>query len=83
MPYLHDSLDQALITALRKNARASISHLAEQLNVSRGTVQNRLDRLVSSGVILGFTIRTHDSLKTNSIRAIMSVQLTGKSTSSY
>ena len=67
--YLHDSVDQALIAILRADGRASIATLAKQLNVSRGTVQNRLDRLVDSGAILGFTIRVHDELETDVIRA--------------
>lgn len=78
--YLHDSVDKALIAALRTDARASISTLAKKLNVSRGTVQNRLDRLIDSGAILGFTIRVHDELETDIIRAIMMIEVVGKST---
>lgn len=78
--YLHDSVDKALIAALRSDARASISTLAKQLNVSRGTVQNRLDRLVESGAIVGFTVRVHDELQSDVIKAIMTIEVVGKST---
>jgi len=78
--YLYDSVDKALIAILRADARASISKLAKLLQVSRGTVQNRLDRLISSGAILGFTIRAHDELETDVIKAIMMIEVVGKST---
>ena len=79
-PYLHDHLDRELLALLRKDARTPISNLAKQLNVSRGTVQNRLDRLVSSGAIIGFTVRAHDELESDSIRAVMMIEVVGKST---
>ncbi|SEK99015.1 transcriptional regulator, AsnC family [Colwellia chukchiensis] len=80
-PYLHDRLDQELIALLRADARASISTLSGQLNVSRGTVQNRLDRLISSGAILGFTVRAHSAIETDAIKAIMMIEVVGRSTS--
>ncbi|MBH0025925.1 Lrp/AsnC family transcriptional regulator [Pseudoalteromonas sp. SWN29] len=80
-PYIYDSLDNALIAELRKDGRASISALANTLKVSRGTIQNRLDRLVSSGAILGFTVRVHEHIETEAVRAIMMVEVVGKSTS--
>lgn len=78
--YLYDSVDKALIAILRTDARSSISKLAKLLHVSRGTVQNRLDRLIDSGAILGFTIRAHDELETDVIKAIMMIAVVGKST---
>jgi len=78
--YLYDSVDKELIAMLRTDARASISTLAKLLHVSRGTVQNRLDRLIDSNAILGFTIRAHDELETDVVKAIMMIEVTGKST---
>lgn len=80
-PYLHDELDRQLIAILRSDGRASISHLADKLKVSRGTVQNRIDRLVSSGAILGFTIRAHEAIESDVVRAVMMIEVVGKSTS--
>lgn len=81
MPYLYDDLDKQLIAILRGDGRAPISKLAEQLKVSRGTVQNRLDRLQSSGAILGFTIRAHKEVEKGKVRAVMMIEVVGKSTS--
>mgnify|MGYP000588166434 CR=1 FL=1 len=78
--YLYDSIDKELIAILRTDARASISKLAKLLHVSRGTVQNRLDRLIACGAILGFTVRAHDQLETDVVKAIMMIEVVGKST---
>ena len=45
--HVYDQLDRDLISLLRHDGRAPLSKLADILKVSRGTVQNRLDRLVS------------------------------------
>ncbi|TIS06957.1 MAG: AsnC family transcriptional regulator, partial [Mesorhizobium sp.] len=37
--------EQALLTLLRANARASTAELARKLGVSRTTVQSRIERL--------------------------------------
>ncbi len=79
-PYLFDAVDKELVAILRSDARASISKLAKMLQVSRGTVQNRLDRLTSTGAILGFTIRAHDELETDIVKAVMLIEVVGKST---
>ena len=44
-----DTIDRRLLAILRTDGRASISKLAELLKISRGTVQNRIDRLTAEG----------------------------------
>lgn len=75
-----DDLDRRLIAELRADGRASLSELAKRLGVSRGTVQNRLDRLIESEVILGFTVRLKSVADDDRIRAIMMIEVAGKST---
>lgn len=48
-----DETDRALIALLTENARAPVALLARRLDLARTTVQARLDRLESSGVIRG------------------------------
>lgn len=79
--YIFDDLDKELISILRHDGRAPLSKLAEILNVSRGTIQNRLDRLLLSGALLGFTVRTREDYDDDGVHAIMSIEVTGKSTS--
>jgi len=75
-----DPLDQRLIALLRADGRASMSQLAAALHVSRGTAQNRLDRLIQAGVILGFTVRVRQDIDERLIRALTTIQLAGKTT---
>ena len=75
-----DALDQRLIALLRADGRAPVSQLAVALQVSRGTAQNRLDRLIQDGVILGFTVRVRRDIDEHLIRALMTIQLAGKTT---
>ncbi|MDV7143816.1 Lrp/AsnC family transcriptional regulator [Tropicimonas sp. TH_r6] len=75
-----DALDRELVAILRRDGRAPLSKLAEILGVSRGTVQNRLDRMLASGTLLGFTVRVREDADTEAIRAVMLVEVVGKST---
>ena len=68
-----DDLDRRLVRLLRDNARSPLATLAKALRVSRGTVQNRIDRLRAGGVLLGFTIRTGDNGEAGRVRAIASI----------
>jgi DNA-binding Lrp family transcriptional regulator len=75
-----DDLDQRLIALLRADGRAPISQIATALHVSRGTAQNRLDRLIQAGVIQGFTVRVRKDIDERLIRALTTIQLAGKTT---
>ena len=75
-----DELDREMIALLRADGRAPISKLADLLGVSRATVQNRLDRLLHSGAVLGFTPRVREDHVENAVRAVMMIEVVGKST---
>jgi DNA-binding Lrp family transcriptional regulator len=79
--YMYDTLDRELISLLRSDGRAPLSKLADILKVSRGTVQNRLDRLIESGTLHGFTVRVREDYEQDSISAFMTIEVVGKSTS--
>ena len=53
--YKIDRIDAALLEELQVNARIGVVELSRRLEIARGTVQTRIDRLVASGVIRGFT----------------------------
>ena len=72
-----DTLDTQLISLLRDNARTPISTLATQLKVSRGTVQNRIDKLLEERILLGFTVRTTPEAASHRIRAVTMVRTEG------
>jgi DNA-binding Lrp family transcriptional regulator len=73
-----DELDRQLIALLRRDGRLSAAGLAKSLRVSRGTVQNRIDRLAARGVILGFTVRLHEDAEPGQVRALMSIAVEGR-----
>lgn len=69
--------DHRLIAALKKDGRASVTTLAGLLNVSRATVQSRMERLLSTGVIQRFTIELDAVGSLDLIRAVMMIELQG------
>lgn len=73
-----DDLDNALISALRIDGRAPLSKLADITGVSRGTVQNRLERMLDTGLITGFTVRTREMPEMRKVRAISLIEVAGK-----
>src|SRR3990167_167854 len=75
-----DQLDQQLIALLRQDARLSVADLAHKLQVSRGTVTNRLRKLEDTQVIVGYTVRLRPESQPERIRAWMSVQVEGNQT---
>jgi DNA-binding Lrp family transcriptional regulator len=78
--YVPDDLDRRIIAQLRIDGRASLSKLSDLLGVARGTVQNRLDRLMQTGTLTGFTVRVREDFDAQTVRAIMMIEVTGKST---
>ncbi len=61
--------DEQLLAILRENARASTAEIARRLQLSRTTVQNRIERLERQGVIGGYTVRANDDYESSRIRA--------------
>ncbi|HEX3919037.1 MAG TPA: Lrp/AsnC family transcriptional regulator [Caulobacteraceae bacterium] len=76
-----DDIDRQLIAALRADARTPAATLAKLVKVSRGTVQNRIARLMREGEILGFTLRTPPDSDPHRVRAVMSIAIEGERTS--
>ena len=72
-----DDTDRQLLSLLRDDARASVASLAKVLRVSRGTVQNRLNRLEADGTVVGYTVRLKPQVLGHRIRAFMTVAVEG------
>lgn len=71
-----DDIDRRLIGLLRENARLPVASLAKTLGVSRGTVQNRIDRLISQGILQGFTVKAKPEAE--GMRAVMLLSIEGE-----
>lgn len=52
-----DDIDTSLIALLAENARLPVATLARKLGLARTTVQARIERLETNGIIAGYTLR--------------------------
>ena len=64
-----DDLDRGIIAQLGADARISVAVLARRLKVARSTIQARLERLETTGMIAGYTVRLGEAARQGRIRA--------------
>ncbi len=50
-----DELDRGVIACLLRDARSTYAEIGQQVNLSAPAVKRRVDRLIASGTIRGFT----------------------------
>ncbi|MFB6216404.1 MAG: Lrp/AsnC family transcriptional regulator [Candidatus Aenigmatarchaeota archaeon] len=53
-----DDIDREIVSILRRDGRRSYTDIADDLNVSEGTVRNRVKRMKEEGDIQKFTVIT-------------------------
>ena len=73
-----EETDQRLIAELRRDGRASLSDLAERLNLSRATIRTRMERLMARGEIAGFTVVTRGDVTAAPVRGLMMIGIEGR-----
>ncbi len=61
--------DRALLALLSENARMPVAELARRLGLSRTTVQARIERLETEGVIAGYGLKLSESYLSGLVRA--------------
>lgn len=64
-----DELDRSLLALLGADARMSVATLARRLKVARSTIQARLERLETTGIIAGYTLKLGEAARQGRIRA--------------
>jgi DNA-binding Lrp family transcriptional regulator len=69
-----DELDGGILSLLGADARMSVATLARRLKVARSTIQARLERLETGGVIAGYTVKLGEGARQG--RLLASVLLT-------
>ena len=70
-----DELDRSLIGLLSADARISVATLARRLKVARSTIQARLERLETSGIIAGYTLKLGEAAREGRLRASVLVTI--------
>lgn len=53
-----DHVDNAILTVLRHDARASVNEVAQQVHISRANAYARIKRMTDDGVIVGYRVVT-------------------------
>ncbi|WP_151720737.1 Lrp/AsnC family transcriptional regulator [Gemmobacter serpentinus] len=64
-----DEMDRTIIGLLGADARMSVATLARRMKVARSTVQARLERLETTGVIAGYTLKLGEAARQGRLRA--------------
>jgi len=64
-----DDLDREIVSILREDARTPYTEIAEEVGISEGTVRNRVEGLLESGVIERFTVAT----RTGNVKAMVEI----------
>lgn len=72
-----DNLDRRIIDELRRNSRAGFGDIGSSVGLSASAVKRRVDRLVSDGVIRGFTIHVDPSTEGLGTEAYVELFCTG------
>src|SRR4051794_41339639 len=71
-----DQLDVQLLEALREDPRVGLLEIARRVGVARGTVQARLAKLESRGVVTGYGPEVDPAAMGYGISAFMFIELT-------
>jgi DNA-binding Lrp family transcriptional regulator len=64
-----DDLDRNILGLLGADARMSVATLARRLKVARSTIQARLERLETTGIIAGYTLKLGEEARQGRLRA--------------
>ncbi|RJL21471.1 Lrp/AsnC family transcriptional regulator [Bailinhaonella thermotolerans] len=75
-----DALDKAIIGALVADARATYAEIGAQVGLSAPAVKRRVDRLLATGAITGFTARVDPAALGWTTEAYVELYCRGKTT---
>ena len=75
-----DDLDQKILAALAADSSTSTSRLGRRFKVARSTVQARIERMETTGIIAGYTVKLGDVALARRIKATVLVQVEPRAT---
>jgi DNA-binding Lrp family transcriptional regulator len=77
-----DETDRKILNHLKVDGRASITTLAGELGLARGTVQSHLTQLIENRAIKRFTIELNSIETDELVRAVMMIEVRGNTANS-
>lgn len=73
-----DDLDTEILRILENDARISYRSISENLDISVGTVHNRIAKLKEQGIIKGYLLHLDDLKLNYTLKAVISLIIKGK-----
>lgn len=74
---LLDEIDRRILRLLRQDARRTVRDIAQQVELTVGPVKRRIDRLESTGVIQGYTVRVDQAKVGAELEAVVELRVVG------
>jgi Lrp/AsnC family leucine-responsive transcriptional regulator len=72
-----DEIDRQILKLLRQDARRTVRDIAKRVDLTVAPVKRRIDRLESTGVIDGYTVRVDQSKVGSGLEAVVELKVVG------
>jgi len=75
-----DDIDREILKILQENAKTSYRVIQDKLNISIGTIHNRIAKLENNGIIEGYTLKLNNEKLGYKLIFLIRIQIDGKHT---
>ena len=75
-----DEIDEEIIKILQENAKTSYREIKDKLNISIGTIHNRISKLEENKIIEGYTLKLNNEKLGYKLTFLIRVNIDGKHT---
>jgi Lrp/AsnC family transcriptional regulator, leucine-responsive regulatory protein len=72
-----DRIDRQILELLERDSRRTLRDIASRVNLTVAPVKRRIERLESSGVIEGYTVRINRARTSTGLQAMTELRFTG------
>ena len=75
-----DEIDEEIIKILQENAKTSYRVIQDKLNISIGTIHNRISKLEANNIIEGYTLKLNNEKLGYKLTFLIRINIDGKHT---
>ncbi len=75
-----DEIDEEIIKILQENAKTSYRVIQDKLNISIGTIHNRISKLEKNNIIEGYTLKLNNEKLGYKLTFLIRINIDGKHT---